>query len=248
MKFFTLFAAIVLWGGLWATVSAEQKSWKTSYPPTPIELDQAILQAFAQKFDATVSGDKVPFARRLNQLQNGDIDILAGLLKNSGREQFAHFLSSPYKQKTDKYFFMREGEGHRLQKYEDLRQLSIGVQIGSKYFPRFDQDTTLRKYSISQDETRFKMLVQGRFDVLIHTDVYGLDIMYKLGLQDKLEIAPYRYTKQNPVFIAISYQSNLIEQKDELETVFRDMVKSGEMDQVIHRYFTNEGLPVPDYK
>jgi polar amino acid transport system substrate-binding protein len=234
--------------GCWGTAHADQEIWKTSFSPNPIELDYVITQAFAKKFKATLSSHKVPFARRLFQLKTGEIDLLSGLLKKDDRGKYAYFIDPPYKQKTNKCFFMRKGEGKRLQKYEDLYQLSVGVQIGSKYFSHFDEDTKVKRYATSQDESRFQMLLLNRFDALIHTEMYGTYTMHKLGLENKLEIAPYRYTAYNPVYIAISYKSRLIERKDELEAAFRKMVESGEMDQIIHQYFTDNALPLPDYK
>lgn len=142
---------------------AEEEVWKSSFPGI-LDIDYKITLAFAEKFNATISGSKVPFARRLNQLKKGDIDLLCGLLKNSDREKFAYYLSPPYKLKSHKYFFVRKGEGKRLQKYEDLYSLKIGVQIGSKYFPKFDEDSKLNKHATTEDAGRFKMLESLRID------------------------------------------------------------------------------------
>lgn len=226
---------------------AHQEIWKTSLPGI-LEIDYVITKAFADKFNATLTAKNVPFARRLDQLRNGDIDILCGLFKNDDRESFAYFLTPPYKSKSNKYFFIRKGEGTRLQKYEDLYTLKVGVHIGSKYFPRFDEDQRLEKYATPQHAGRFRMLVSDRIDVIIHTDVYGLELMHQLGLQDEVEIAPYKYTEENPVYMAISRKSKLFERKDELEDVFRLMMESGEIDRLIHAYFQSKGLPIPDYK
>ena len=232
---------------LCSTLEAKEE-WRSSFPPLAMELDQAIVSAVAAKFDAVVKGDKVPFARRLLQLKLGDIDLLAGILKNDDREEFAYFLTPPYKQKTNKIFIMRKGEGKELQRYEDLYKLRVGVQIGSKYFPRFDEDQNIHKYESTADESRVRMLLKNRFDALIHTELYGTYIIYDLGVQGKVEIAPYKYTKRNPVYIAISKKSELYKRKDMLEKVFSQMMESGEMDKVIHSYFDSISMPVPEYK
>lgn len=226
---------------------ANSEVWKTSFPSI-LKIDYAITKAFADKCNATLFGSEVPFARRLIQLKNGDIDLLCGLLKKEDREKYGYFLTPPYKLKSNKYFFVRKGEGHRLQKYEDLYSLQVGVRIGSKYFSRFDKDSKLDKFSAASDEGRFKMLVSNRVDAVIHTDVYGLYLLHNLRLQDKVEIAPYKYIKHNPVYMVISRKSKLFERKDDLEKVFQIMVKSGEIDQIIHAYFQNKDLPVPEYK
>lgn len=230
------------------SASQAREEWHSSFPPLAIDLDQAVTNAFAAKFGAVVKGDKAPFARRLMQLKIGEIDLLAGLLKDEIREGYAYFLSVPYKRKSNKIFIMRKGEGAKLQRYEDLYNLRVSVQVGSKYFSRFDKDPKINKYASTNDESRLQMLLKSRFDALIHTELYGTYIVHNLGLQDRLEVAPYKYTKHNPVYIAISKKSDLYQRKTELDKVFSQMVESGELDEVIQSYFKKIGLPVPEYK
>lgn len=225
-----------------------KEEWRSSFSPLPIDLDQAITSAFAAKFGAVVKGDKIPFARRFLQLKTGEIDLLAGILKNDTREEYAYFLTPPYKQKTNKIFIMRKGEGKQLQRYEDLYKMRVGVKIGSKYFPRFDEDPKVNRYTSTTDESRLKMLLYNRFDALIHTEVYGTYLIYDLGLENKVEIAPYKFTKRNPVYMTISKKSELYKRKDKLEKVFNQMMESGEIDMVIHSYFDSISIPVPEYK
>lgn len=232
---------------LCCTAEAKEK-WYSSFPPLDMELDQAIVSAFATKLNAEVKGSKVPFARRLLQLKTGQIDLLVGILKNPEREDYAYFLTPPYKEKTNKIFIMRKGEGNQLKQYEDLYNLTVGVQIGSKYFPRFDEDLKIHKISSTEDESRLKMLLKNRFDALIHTEFYGTYLIYELGLQKQVEIAHYKYTKRNPVYMAISKKSPLFKRKDELQAVFGQMVQSGEIDTVIHTYFDSISMPVPELK
>ncbi|WP_163337876.1 ABC transporter substrate-binding protein [Desulfopila sp. IMCC35008] len=245
VKFFSLSLLFFCW--YLEPSHAHQAIWKTSLPDT-LEIDYAITKAFADKFSATLTANKVPFARRLDQLKNGEIDVLCGLLKNNDRERFAYFLRPPYKLRSNKYFFIRKGEGKRLQTYEDLYKLRVGVHIGSKYFPRFDEDEKLKKFVTPYYADSFKMLVSGRIDVVIHTDVYGLEIMNQLSLQDNVEVAPFMHTEKKPVYMAISRKSKLFNRKDELEDVFRLMVESGEIDRIIQSYFRSKGLPIPEYK
>lgn len=248
MKIIQCIVGIVFLYGSFGIGCAEPQVWKTAFPSSAIEIDQAITEAFAAKCNAVVSGAKVPFSRRLMQLKAGEIDLLSGLLKDAGRERFAYFIDPPYKRKTNKIFFVRAGEGKRLVKYGDLHQLAVGVLIGSKYFSRFDNDPNIKKISVARDESRFRMLMQNRFDALIHTDFYGMDAMYRLGMQEKIEVAPYKYTKNNPVYMAVSYNSALIRHKSHLQEVFREMVDSGEVERIIHHYFESRDLPVPEYK
>lgn len=247
MRFSYLVLILLLCCGNTERAEAHQEIWRTSLPRT-LEIDYIITKAFADKFRATLTANTAPFARRLDLLKTGDIDLLCGLLKNDDRATYAYFLNPPYKLRSNKYFFVRKGEGRRLQKFEDLYSLRVGVQIGSKHYPRFDNDSKIDKHPTPQYMGRFKMLVSNRIDTVIHTDVYGLSIINELGLKDEIEIAPYKYTNKNPVYFAISRKSKLFDRKEELENVYRLMVESGEIDKVITTYFQSKGLPIPDYK
>lgn len=243
-KIFYILSLIIL--GFTSNLHAGEE-WHSSFPQQHIDIDKKIISALAGKFDAELVGKKVPFARRLMQLKNGEIDILAGLLKDESRETFAYFLNTPYKNKTNKVFIMRVGEGKHLESYDDLHNLRVGVQIGSKYFPRFDTDSEITKVASVKDENRLQMLLFKRFDALIHTDVYAADLVYRNGLEDKVEFAPFKYTKHNPVYIAVSKKSPLYDRREELEAALSEMLDSGEIDQIIQSYFLGKGLPVPEY-
>jgi polar amino acid transport system substrate-binding protein len=93
MKYKHIFIGLLLCSGCWGTAYADQENWKTSFPPTLLDLDYVITQAFAKKFNATLSSNKVPFARRLFQLKTGEIDLLSGLLKKDDRERYAYFIT-----------------------------------------------------------------------------------------------------------------------------------------------------------
>lgn len=230
------------------TTFTKDEVWKTAFPPAQFTLDCAVTNVLAKTFNAVLLGHQTPFARRLKQLEQGKIDLLAGLLKTPEREQYAYFLDPPYKEKSNKFFFVKKGEGFRLKEYQDLYKLKVGVQINSKYFPRFDNDNRINKIETSNIEGRFLMLSIGRIDALIHTDIYGLHVMQKLELNNRVEVAPFKYTKYNPVYIAISKRSKLIRQKKNIENEFRLMIKSGEVDKIIHNFFSGHGIPIPEYK
>ncbi len=120
MKYKKIVIAFIFCFGCWGSVFGGEEVWKTSVPAYAQALDLSITQTFAKKFNATLSSHQAPFARRIRQLKDGDIDLMSGLLKNKDREKFAHFIEPPYKQKSNKYFFVRKGEGKHLQKYENL--------------------------------------------------------------------------------------------------------------------------------
>lgn len=196
-----------------------------------------IMQRVAEKLDINLEMQYAPFARRLAFMKSGEIDIMGGLLKRKRRESYIYFVSTPYVHKIQKIFFVRKGEANRIQSYEDLYGLEIGTKIHSKYFPRFDSDARLSKQPVSSVEQNFNKLLRKRIDTVIYSYRSGFSIIDKMGLAGQVEPAVYSYSGENPVYIGISKKSPLFEEKDRIENVVREMVYSGEIENLIKDFY-----------
>ena len=196
-----------------------------------------IMQRVAEKLDIKLEMQYAPFARRLEFMRSGEIDIMGGLLKREGREAYIYFVSTPYVDKSRKIFFVRKGEANRIQSYKDLYGLEIGTKIHSKYFPQFDSDDRLNKQPVSSVEQNFKMLLQNRIDTVIYSYRSGYTTLLKMGIADQVEPAVYYYNGENPVYIGISKKSPLLAEKDRIEKIVREMVDSGEMETLIKEFY-----------
>lgn len=225
----------------------------TNHPPWQMIIDEKfdgpeveMFKAIGEKLKMNVVFTEIPFKRSLYFLKEGDFDIIAGLFKTSKRSSYIKYVSPPYKQKSNKAFYLLKNNKTRISKFEDLYPLKIGTQTGWKYFPRFDRDGKLKKHSVGIIKQNILMLIRGRIDVMIGTDSavdYQLNVM---GFQNKIRKSKYGFYNINPVYIGISRKSHL--NKKKYISVISDMVKSRETDKIINRFFVSKSLPVPDYK
>ena len=205
-----------------------------------------IVQTVAERAGISVDMRLAPFARRLDWMETGEIDFMGGLLKRPRRESYIYYISTPYVKENRKMFFVRKGEEARITRYDDLYGLIIGTKIHSRYFSRFDQDQNLKKEPVSNVEQNFKKLLAGRIDAVIYGNRSGHSKLIQMGISDRVGVAHYTYTQENPVFIGISKRSPLMSRKSQLESTVRQMVESGEMASIIQKYYENLRLSVFD--
>lgn len=202
-----------------------------------------IIEKVADRLDFSVKMRLAPFARRLCWMKTGNLDMMGGLLKSREREAYIYFVSPPYVEENRKVFYMRRGDENRLKCYEDLYKMVVGTKIGSRYFPRFDEDQRLKKEPVGNTEQNFQKLLAGRIDAVIYGNLSGHSVLVKMGIADQVSTADYCYLRPNPVYIGISKRSPLMSQKTRIEKVVRHMVDSGEMARIIRDYYKNITLP-----
>jgi len=177
-----------------------------------------------------------PWKRCLSMMKGGSADLLPGLLKNKERASYMTFLEPPYKTKSTKAFYVLKGNSGRIKSYQDLTGKTIGVTLGSKFFPKFDNDTSLKKDFTQSEDKNFKKLLGNRVDAVIVTETVGDYIVHKNGYQDKIEKAGYKYDLPLAVYFAVSKKSPLVERIPELEEALSEMVESGHVQQVIDHF------------
>jgi polar amino acid transport system substrate-binding protein len=178
-------------------------------------------------------------------MKDGKIDLMPGLLKNPERENYIHYIFPPYKERSDTVFFLSKGKPSVLKKYEDLYALKIGTNLGSNYFPQFDKDTKLKKEAVSSGIPNFRKLLLGRIDTVIFPEAGGIDLIHRIGIADRIEMAEFRFAQKKPVYIGISRKSHLMDNITKTESVIVSMIESGEIRRIIVNYYVSRFLPVP---
>jgi polar amino acid transport system substrate-binding protein len=205
-----------------------------------------IIKAIARKLNDKLKITYAPFKRRLHMMQEGEIDFMAGLLKRPERKKFIYYIFPPYSNRSDTVFFVKRGKASLIQKYDDLYHLRIGTHLGSKYFPKFDNDTGLTKDAVAESTGNFKKLMTGRIDTVVFPESAGIDLIHQMGIDRRVEMADYRYTKEKRVYIGISKKSRLMNKIKAVENTIRLMIERGEIKQIIVDHYVSRGLTVPD--
>ena len=126
-------------------VSEEHPTMRTSVATDMAEgPDALLLREAARRLGLDIHFRLAPFKRRLIMLKNGDIDITCGLLHRPEREAYIHYITPPYKTRSDTLFFVRRDWPGQIQSYQDLKGLKIAVNRGGRILsqirPRHEPD------------------------------------------------------------------------------------------------------------
>ncbi len=218
----------------------------TDLPPYRIVRDDKVEGIFIDIFKEIIRPMNLeikplvtPFKRCLLYLEQGKADVYIGLFRRPEREKFIYFVEPPFQTKTVKAFYLRKGEGHRIQNYEDIYSLkkAVGIRAGFKNFPRFDNDEKIQKEGVPTDEQNFKKLSAERIDAFLHTEEVADYLIATLGYAGHFEKAPYKPDLPNPAYIAISKKSPFIKLAGEFEDSVKHLVGKGKIEEIKKDYF-----------
>lgn len=202
-------------------------------------LNAKIVKTVVSRLGAELDMKYVSFARKLVLMEQGRIDLCAGLHRNAEREKYIHFVEPPYLKFSGKYFFVKKNSGVKLETYDDLHGLKVATSINSKYFDQFDNDDKIIKAPVSKVEQKFRMLAKGRVDAVIHSYSGGMNMIKRLGLQDEIVVADFRYLVSNAIYIGVSRKSFLMEKIDDVEALIHEMVEDGEFGRIVDEHYFN---------
>lgn len=207
-------------------------------------IDYQVLSALQNELirshdiDLTFSYYYCPLKRCLMMMEKGQLDLKTGLLHRPEREDFMHFITPTYQEYVSKAFYLHAHARHEINRYEDLAALRVGLSRASVNFPKFDADTDLSKMEVSGTSKGLKMLVAGRFDAFIGTELVTDYVIRERKLTPFIRKAAYKYKKRNPGFFGVSKKSELALYLPQLTEAMRTIVDKGLVDHAIEQYLS----------
>lgn len=127
-----------------------------------------LLHKLPEFIDANIEFDPpVPFARQLKQLEQGKLDVVAGIYPTKQRKQIFQFSDNYYYEKL--FIFAKPEKINHITEFKHLRN-SIGAKIrGASYGERIDELYKDPDYTIqvNNQEERLRLLLKGRVDYFI---------------------------------------------------------------------------------
>ena len=215
------------------------------YPPfqilegehEPIGENIAALELFAHLLQRHLTFISSPnFARCLHMLEQGSADVVAGIYAKPERAAYSHFL--PYRD-DGRFVFISQRELASVNDYEDLRPLSIGVSRETEYFDRFDKDDRLNKVETNDVISATNMLLKGRFELLIVSEV----VLPSLGARfrdfdDKLRVHPYSHEEHRQVYFGVSKRHQMGIPMDKMQEIITQAYEEGRFMQAVEQFAT----------
>lgn len=218
-----------------------------SFPPAKVKhadgtyggIDITLLQLLAKRLDLDIQFEDMPFKRGLKMVEHGDIDLAVGVLRRPEREEYAHFLTPPYSDTTAKVFYVLKGKEQTITRYEDLHTLIIGTQIGTKYFPCFDNDRAIAKHEVSDIHLNVRMLRARRIDAFIMSEFSGDKQLAELDLEGVIVKAPYKHIDPQSVYMILSKRSQHAPRLDEFNKELRTLIESGTYKRIEREFLSS---------
>lgn len=188
---------------------------------------------------------KMPWARALESLKHGSIDLISGAFITSERQSFAHF--SSINEHSPNILFLRAEEESKwaLTSLADITKhpFTLGIQIDVSYSHEFDllkeqAAFAKRLHAISDRNSLWQMLSLGRVDGVIADEITGLIEIRKLNLHER--IAPSKLVISNePSFFAFSKKTVSQEFVRQFDAIYQRLQDDGTI-QNIQSFYINQ--------
>ena len=183
----------------------------------------------------------MPFARRLDALRRGDIDVMVGLQRADDVQDEVAYLYPSY-EALRHTFFVLSTERHKLKNFEDLRQLDVGVTIHAKYFERFNQESALAMVGVSTLKQKIRLLENGRIDTFLHFKESTLPTLKNMQLSERIVLADYQPNEQANYYFALSTNSPFIKRREQFEQAISAGVKNGKFAEIRRQHYAKGNL------
>ncbi len=201
--------------------------------------DVLILEEISRRLDINFSFVESSWARCIQMLDDGEVDMITSFVKTPERENYTYYLEPEYRI-DEIVFYMHKDRPVTVNVYNDLYNFKVGTIKGAFYFDSFNDDQQIDKEELISDPQLLKMLASGRIDLMIGYK-HSLDYFIALeGFAGQFDQVEYRVTLENPVYMAMSKKSDHIDLIPQLSRVLQEMVESGEIEEIIESFIQIE--------
>lgn len=198
-------------------------------------IDIDLMSALEAKLGVPIVIQRVPWARALEMMREGQADLITGIARTSEREVFMRFIPTSYSAVRPR-FYAPKGKGATVRSYADLKGKSIGMSTNSSYFPEFDADASLGKMGLSTEEQILKVLALGRIDLAIGTDPNLSWDIARLGYKDKVERTSWQPEATTPLYLAVSRKTQASDLAGRIDAILAGLLSDGTMDRILAKY------------
>lgn len=198
-----------------------------------IDIDLAI-EAF-RRIGVSVRCEPSTWDGCLYMLEKGIIDMIPAFSEKASRNHYVEY-SEPYREGVKYSFFTRKDSDVRINRYEDLKKYTIGIQEYS-YNERFDSDGTINKImGDSNNDVFFKSLLEGHVDAVIITEYGAKHYLYNANLHNEVRQEPLSFVEDADNLMAFAKCNNLGQYAREYSRQIEEMKKDGTYDKIEKKY------------
>lgn len=183
---------------------------------------------------------QAPAARALLMLEQGEADLMTGLLRSSDRERYLHY-SRIQLPPEDKVVLTAPGAAP-VRRLEDLFERRLGVHRGKRYGELVDDEPRLRRIELVDYRSALRMLAIGRIDAVLVPERTAVQLMAELRLD--LQQQPFRIAGDTP-YLVLGRQSPWLARLPELEAAALAMQQDGHWARISAHYPAGPSMSAP---
>jgi ABC-type amino acid transport substrate-binding protein len=191
-------------------------------------LHSKYLKYFAEKLNLELELSTMPFARRLLQIKNGQLDLIVGIQRTEDRQDEFIYIFPHYESLSYRIFSLKENH-QQIKTYQDLAGKYIGINRYAKYFNAFDNDDNISKFKASGVLQNIDLLLRKRIDVFMHFEESTLPLLAKMGEQNQIVKTVYQPNYDVLHYLAISHHSPLKARRLELKKIIQTAVSNNDL-------------------
>lgn len=148
-----------------------------------------------------------PWVRCLQLVEEGVVDLAAGVLKTEERLGKFHFVEPPVDRLSNHYRFYTLRDADPVVELTELHGKLVGIQRGVKYFDEFESNRDIEKVATNDRVTLIKMLLAGRIDAFIYSgDTIELALQ-EWDPQQRISAAEFVFRDQSHGHLVLSKRS-----------------------------------------
>ncbi|WP_339721510.1 transporter substrate-binding domain-containing protein [uncultured Paraglaciecola sp.] len=199
-------------------------------------LQAKYLRNIAKRMNMPIEIIPMPFARRIKEFRQGNLDILVGLNREDDRQDEVLYITPSYEALRHTFFIKKENK-HKLQSFNDLKKLSIGVTRHAKYFKKFNQESNLIMVPVSRLRQKIELLIKDRINTFVHFEESAMSRISVMELQNEIVIADYQPIEVDYYYVTISRNSTLIHKKPQFEAAVRAAIANQEFATIRREHY-----------
>jgi polar amino acid transport system substrate-binding protein len=195
--------------------------------PHGLSLD--LLKPAARQLGLRIEVVTCPFPRCLKLAEQGDVDIVAGLIKTTEREQYLHFVQPAMMNFVSSFvFYSRHQQQHPIHTVQDLKGSTVTVMRDAVYFPEFDRAGDFEKIAVNSEATSLELVYKGRADYAITVEQTADGSFTTAGLKKSdLKRQPYHVSQNIRGYLAFSRKSPNFQIAPKLEQLLEQQYRAG---------------------
>lgn len=191
-----------------------------------IETLHSLSKQLAVKLDASI---RAPFARCIELLKTGEVDVIAGLIKTKERSELLHMV--PYSVKGQLAVFYKKGNGEKLDPFNLSKNQSIGMHRAFA-LPSSIKTSPLFAHliPITTVDTGLEMVLKGRIDGVLATVSTGNSIIKGWPeMHNKFEHTKIEMNSDKKLYFGFSKSSKWSLHIDQIETAIKALASKDEL-------------------